>query len=679
MTGMLEEFANGSSRPEPPPDYDRSPETGWNRAHWEWAADVLLDGAARHATASHALVRFPGGRASMHGERSDGLEGFARTFLLAAFRLTGSGAERGALVDRYAAGLVAGTTPGHADAWPAFTHRSQPMIEAASVAIGLYESRPWIWEQLSTPEREHVVAWLSQVHGKSYWPNNWLLFRVMVNTFLKTVGAPHRADEVERDLDLIDGMYRRDGWYSDGPGRNYDHYVGWAIHLYTLLWARMDGDASDPERSAIYRARLRRYLEDVVHLFAASGAPLHQGRSLIYRFAALAPLGIGEVAGCSPLPAGVTRGIASRCLRHFLEHGAAPGGVLSMGWHRQHLGMVQPYSGPASPYWASKGFLGLLLPPDAPAWQAVEEPAPVQRASFVRALTVPGWLVQGSVEDGEVRIYNHGADHYPNFGASPTDPHYRKLAYACHAAPETGSDDVDSQVALLGPDGTPSGRNRIHPVGCFDRWAASVHFTGEDTVVDGRSFPLWLERVECVSIAHAGVEIRLLHVSSFGPRRLRTGGFATADTSPPACRSDADSAQATSSAGWTSAAVALHGFDRAGILHGRDTNASGTSSAIPYLETAENTGAKDMSACVVGFGHNLDSSSLRALVSSVTVQRRSVAIACADGTHYFVQLVAAEHVDRNVAGTSIQGPVRYARIDASGRAATYLDVCATAP
>ena len=61
------------------------------RAHWEAIADALLAGVQRFATPRRALLHLPGGRPSMHGRVSDGLEGYARSFLLAAFRLRGAG------------------------------------------------------------------------------------------------------------------------------------------------------------------------------------------------------------------------------------------------------------------------------------------------------------------------------------------------------------------------------------------------------------------------------------------------------------------------------------------------------------------------------------------------------------------------------------------------------------
>jgi hypothetical protein len=92
-------------------------------------------------------------------------------------------------------------------------------------------------DRLSDAERTRIAAWLAGVNGKRFWYNNWLLFQVIVNAFLKSVGAPYRQDEIDGNLDAVDSWYRRDGWYTDGPGANYDYYVGWAIHFYTLIGA----------------------------------------------------------------------------------------------------------------------------------------------------------------------------------------------------------------------------------------------------------------------------------------------------------------------------------------------------------------------------------------------------------------------------------------------------------
>ena len=153
--------------PLPAEDRARSPRTGFTRAHWEAAADGLLAAAWRHATPRGALLHLPGGRPSMHGRASDGLEGFARSFLLAASRLRGAGGRaEGALATRYAEGLAHGPGAVGEEAWPPIVERSQPMVEAASVALALYETRPWIWDGLAPGVQERLVDWLSESLGK---------------------------------------------------------------------------------------------------------------------------------------------------------------------------------------------------------------------------------------------------------------------------------------------------------------------------------------------------------------------------------------------------------------------------------------------------------------------------------------------------------------------------------
>ncbi|GGI89245.1 hypothetical protein GCM10007175_28170 [Pseudarthrobacter scleromae] len=72
----------------PPLDRQLSPFTGLTREHWCAYADYLLRSAHRHATDDHANLHLPGA-SSAYGPRSDSLEAFARTFLLASFRMAG--------------------------------------------------------------------------------------------------------------------------------------------------------------------------------------------------------------------------------------------------------------------------------------------------------------------------------------------------------------------------------------------------------------------------------------------------------------------------------------------------------------------------------------------------------------------------------------------------------------
>ncbi|MFF5301261.1 DUF2264 domain-containing protein [Streptomyces sp. NPDC013161] len=435
----------------PADDRVLSPRTGYTRAHWETAADSLLAAVEPYATEDRALYHLPGTHTSWSGRLSDGLEGYARTLLLAAFRRDETALER------YADGLAAGV----AGIWPTIEDRSQPLVEAASIALALRLTRPLLWDRLDEPVRQRAVAWLADALTAEPWPCNWELFPVTVGGFLQEIDYEPDASRkaVDRGLSRIEDWYVGEGWYTDGDGRKFDYYNGWAMHLYPVLHAWL---ADDPRLLDLYGGRLERHLADYARLFGGDGAPMHQGRSLTYRFATTAPLWLGALTGRTPLLPGETRRLASGALRYFLDRGAVDDqGLLSLGWHGPNEAVLQGYSGPASPYWASKGFLGLLLPPDHEVWTAEEEPGPVEREDAVTPIAPANWLLQSTSSDGLVRLHNHGSEDVRYY------LHYGRFAYSTVTQP-LGS-PFDNTVLVAG---NPI-RTDIVPLGVGDGWAAS--------------------------------------------------------------------------------------------------------------------------------------------------------------------------------------------------------------
>ncbi|CAM5654667.1 hypothetical protein [Streptomyces afghaniensis 772] [Streptomyces afghaniensis] len=579
----------------PPPDPLTSPLTGWTRAHWEAIADRLLDALTPYASPGLAQYRLPG-PPSHSGPWSDGLEGFARSFLLAAFRIAGAGGQGvPGLIERYAAGLAAGTDPHGPDRWPPITDRSQPMVEAASLAIALHETRPWIWDRLDDRVRQRVADWLGGFVGAVVNDSNWRLFQVITEEFLASVGAPHSRTEIDAGLARLEDWYRGDGWYTDGDGRKFDYYNAWALHLYPVLWARIAGPRADPRLVAVHRTRLRSFLHDHQHFFGADGAPVHQGRSLTYRFATAAPLWAGALADATPLPPGRTRRLASGALKHFAERGVPDAqGLLTLGWYGPFLPVTQRYSGPASPYWASKAFLGLLLPADHPVWTAPEEPGPVETADVRLELPAPGWLLHSTAADGIVRLVNHGSDRLPPPPATAEDsPHYARFAYSSATAPETPG--PDNHIALLAPDGTSTPRGRIHPLGVQGSRAASWHRALLPGEGEGH-------RIETVSVVHGPWEVRVHRVDAPPGTPVREGGWAVADDSaPPVASTGPGWALARRADGLTSTVVGLHGWQDAGtaVAQAVGTNACGHHSATPYLTLPAHPGGTHLLVTLV--------------------------------------------------------------------------------
>jgi len=475
-------------------------EPDWTRDQWVAYADRILTGAREWASPGHARITPPGAEGG-YGRAVDGLEGFARTFLLAGFRIAG---ERGqgldALIEFYLQGITAGVDPDAPDRWVRLDEHPQAKVEAASIALILDLTRPWIWDRLDTLTQQRVIDYFSPVVGDTTYPQtNWVWFRLVVQTFLRSVGGPWSAADVADDLARHDSFARADGWMSDGDERSFDHYVGWALHLYPVLWSRMQGAADLANgRTAADIVALDRYLLDAIALIGADGSPLLQGRSLIYRFAAAAPFWVGVLAEVPSLSAGALRHAANRVVAHFDDHAVPDAeGLITLGWHGEWRALAQSYSGPGSPYWSVKGLLGVLLPADHPVWAAAAEPLPVETGDTLRTVRAAGWIVSGTRADGIVRVINHGTDHATANSLVGDSPLYARIGYSTATSPlldaEAWENPLEHSVALIDPAGRASHRAAMELVDVrIQDDAAGAEPTGAVGISASTSVAHWL-------------------------------------------------------------------------------------------------------------------------------------------------------------------------------------------
>ncbi|MEU7823637.1 DUF2264 domain-containing protein [Catellatospora sp. NPDC049133] len=609
-----------------------SPYTGWTRAEWAALADHLLESAWRHASPTGARITPPGAPGG-YGTAVDGLEGFARTFLLAGFRIAGEhGRDPGNLLERYAQGIAAGTDPHSPERWVTPREHGQAKVEAASIALILDLTRPWLWDNLDPGVQARVVDYLAQVVGDHTYPQtNWVWFRIVVEQFLASVGGPWSPDDIAADLARHESFARDGGWYCDGPERSYDHYAGWALHLYPILWSRMTGaQAQAAPLLPEYTRRLDRYLLDAVRLVGADGSPLIQGRSLAYRFAAAAPFWAGAIAGTDALAPGLLRRAASGIVKHFADRGAPDeDGLLTLGWYHPWRRIAQRYSGPGSPYWASKGLLGLALPAEHPVWTAVEQPLPVEQADQLAVITAPGWALSATAADGVVRVYNHGTDHARPGDRSTDSPLYARLGYSTATAPAMDDDGWDSpldqSVVLLDAHGEATHRSGFTTLDVRERDGAAVlasrarcHWVkpDRDAPDHGSGYPgdaMDAATVTTVSVVRGAWEVRLIHVDPAGApgweqvTAVRVGGWPV-----PATAGDRSSRPASDPAGrpvaealgttLTSTAVGLHGLDVAGVHTVHDATPLTEHTAIPWLQTRPGQAAWHVAAFALNGG-----------------------------------------------------------------------------
>jgi hypothetical protein len=563
-----------------------APYTGLERADWLAAADRLLAALRPWASADHATITPPGPPGG-YGTRVDGLEGFARSFMGAAFRIAGTDdAASAELAEWYAEGITAGVDPGNPGRWVRPGEHDQAKVEAAALALGLHLTRTRIWDRLDERTRDRLIGYLAELVGAQIPPINWVWFRIVTETFLRSVGGPWSQADLDHDLAVHESFVRADGWFADGPERSYDHYAGWALHFYPVIWLEMAaGDERAGELRERYLARLDAFLPQAAALVGADGGPLVQGRSLTYRFAAAAPFWAGAIAGSTALSPGELRRAASGILRHFLDNGVPDEqGLLPLGWHDAWRPIAQRYSGPGSPYWAFKGMAGLALTADHPVWTAAEEPLPVERGDVAMAMRAPGWLVSGTRGDGIVRVVNHGTDHGQEGVLVSDSPLYARLGYSTATSPvlsAAGWDEpLDASVSLLDERGRASHRAgfRTLPLGttgeaCYGFSIGRAHWVvptpGQPDHGSGRSGEVTTgPKILVGSIVRGPWEVRLVRIGEGFAGPLRVTGWPVAP------------------GGATSIVVDLGGLPKSGVLTVPDATPLSPVTEIPWRASA---------------------------------------------------------------------------------------------
>ncbi|SDR34194.1 hypothetical protein SAMN05519103_02170 [Rhizobiales bacterium GAS113] len=362
------------------------------------------------------------GRDAAHFDRKAAwFEGFARPLWGLAPLHAGGGAF--AHWDLYRQGLVSGSDPGHAEYWEMTLDRNQRSVEIAALGFALALAPDALWLPLADAARERLAQWIRHIETVEMADNNWHFFPVMAGLGLERAGVALDEPGRDRHVDRIDAFYNRDGWYGDGPGGFIDHYNGFALHFYGLIYAR-HAATRDPARAARLRDRASAFAEGFRHWFGRDGGALAIGRSLTYRFAFAGFWGALAYAGVEALPWGQIRTLWARQLRWWMRKPILDAqGRLSVGYTWPNYLMSEEYNSPGSPYWAFKAFLPLALPEEHPFWQAEEMELPEPD----RPVLVPGaaMLVQHQQGDvvalpaGPVRLdMRNSSDKYGKFAYS---------------------------------------------------------------------------------------------------------------------------------------------------------------------------------------------------------------------------------------------------------------------
>ncbi|KAH7115109.1 hypothetical protein B0J11DRAFT_594334 [Dendryphion nanum] len=377
------------------------------------ASRALITPLLPYFSPARARVRIPVTIGTHFDETAAQLEGFARPlFVVAALLHAGEPVDE--VLEPWVHGFVAGTDPEHPEYWGAISDKDQRMVESEMIAFGLLAiPREVLWDRFDVKTKTNVIDWLHGLQGKDIHASNWLWFRVMSSiAMIKVCGADSQKlrAQMNKDLELLDSMYLRDGWSSDGIwpdaeevfstdaqvfretgkrnqrfwSRQADYYSGsFAIQFSQLLYVKFASDL-DAERAEKYRQQARDFGSQFWRYFDESGAAIPFGRSLTYRFACAGFFAALAMAEVDNLPApldkpGAVKGHLLRHLRWWRDHSEdifSTDGTLNIGWLYPNMFLSEDYNSPQSVYWALKSFVVVALADGNVFWTEAESAYP---------------------------------------------------------------------------------------------------------------------------------------------------------------------------------------------------------------------------------------------------------------------------------------------------------------
>jgi len=489
--------------PFPDFDFDLSPYTGWTRAHWEHILARMTYGYAKIAerSGSPARVLYPDDRRGLP-DSVDAIESFARIASAwgswlrnpanpAILNFHGHEIDVEALLSH---ALLDGTNASNPHTyWGDIGHLDQRIVESADIAVALWMSRERVFNKMTDAEQAQIIAWLAQVDNKGTYTDNWILFTAMAQAVRNHLGFPSPLDDLDNRLMQIGEFYHGDGWYVDGPTDEFELYNAWMFGWHYLLWTWIDGDRRPDHRQQVLD-RGRSFIEGFLHFFGANGSYPAWGRSIVYRFAALAPFAVGHFLKIAPDDPGLLRRVSSGCIRYFYDRGLFDPGdhFVRQGYHGDFPPAGEAYISPGSPYWCCHGLFALTFDRDDPFWTATESSLPVEREDFDLVLPAPGFALSGRKDTGQVLLLNSRSGQEHDFPRHNYTSKYGKLVYSTHlpfnVIPVHGSYAPDAMVSLTADGKTFAHRThtRTGDVAPGFMWCKF------DQIVSDELQPLWI-------------------------------------------------------------------------------------------------------------------------------------------------------------------------------------------
>ncbi len=266
-----------------------------------------------------------------------------------------------------------------------FSRGSQPVVDAAFLALGVLRAPNELWEKLDRSAKPQLVEAMRATRAIRPGFNNWLLFSATVEAFLARFGEQWDPMRVDYAVRQHEEWYKGDGIYGDGPQLHWDYYNSFVIHPMLLEVVETISRFSDAWKSLqpAILARAKRYAAIQERLIGPDGGFPAIGRSLAYRCGAFHLLADMALRGQLPetLEAAQVRAALTAVMRRTME---APGTFtrdnwLTVGFCGHQPAIAERYISTGSLYLCSTAFLPLGLPEADPFWSLPPKPWTSQR------------------------------------------------------------------------------------------------------------------------------------------------------------------------------------------------------------------------------------------------------------------------------------------------------------
>lgn len=466
-----------------------------------------------------------------YGKKIAGIEGFARMLWGAGPAIKDLDTDWQAEIKQ---GILDGTNPKSTDYWGDLHNRDQRMVEMPPIALALLHQNQYLWQQYTATEQQRIANWFRQIFEHNCSDGNWQFFKVLIYQVLKQLGMSVSNEaqvDVQMALEKIENCYRADGWYQDSERGRMDYYTPFAFQYYGILYSTL---APDDPLSATFRKRAKAMAQQFIHFFAEDGANVPFGRSLTYRYAAVAFWVAMIYGNIWPEKTGVMKGIINRNIQWWFKRPIFnESHLLTLGYGYEQLLMTEPYNSPTSPYWSNKIFLLLALPEEHSYWQSEAEAFP--SVEKTKLLSEPHLLAMH--EHGHSVLLNAGQSG-PNYHAL-TNEKYFKFAYSSQFGFSVPRENqlkeeavMDSMLGLQTLDTTMvanrHGQNIVEPGMFYTRNNVKNVLQTKDYIASTWQVNEKME-VRTWLISWEGWQIRIHHVIVSEPSLAYETGFAVED------------------------------------------------------------------------------------------------------------------------------------------------------